>query len=90
MKCTVPGCGSTETRPYIPGARCSAHTPAAEAGRSEPYADPALSLVGLRVAKGLPVEVVPGREASAVLEARHKAKGQTASKELRARVRAAD
>ena len=88
--CTVPSCTRTDVRPYVVGDRCPADSPAAQARRPEPatLVDPERTLVGLRVAKGLPVEVIPGRSASAVLEARHKAKGQTASKELRARVRA--
>ena len=35
-ECNVPACRATDTREYIPGPRCPAHTPAALAGRPEP------------------------------------------------------
>jgi hypothetical protein len=34
--CSAPGCGRTETRAYLTGRRCSAHTPAKAGGRPEP------------------------------------------------------
>ena len=41
-------CGDPNTRRYLPGDRCPRHTPAALAGRAEPYVDPALTLEALR------------------------------------------
>jgi len=45
----VPGgfCGAPGALPYIVGARCPQHTPAALAGRPEVVVDPDLSLDGL-------------------------------------------
>ena len=75
---------------FLGGARCADDTPAALAGRAEPsgLVDPARTLDGVRAAKGLPVEVVPGRNASAVIEERNRVSGKTASRSTRAKVRA--
>lgn len=48
-------CGHGDTRSYLVGERCPAHTPAALAGKPEPDAlvDHALTLDGRRAAAGL-------------------------------------
>lgn len=56
-------CGTSDAavRRYLPGWRCSAHTPAALAGHAEPAPDPARTLTGLRIAAGLPLDqLTPG------------------------------
>lgn len=46
--CWVPGCQTTDVRPFISGPACAKHTPAATAGRPEVKPDPSLSVVALR------------------------------------------
>ena len=55
---------------YTDGWRCAAHTPAAIAGRPETVPDPALTLAGIRAARGVrysppPTETVVDRAAIA-------------------------
>ena len=63
--CAQPACGL-----YPDGWRCAAHTPAAIAGRPETVPDPALTLAGIRAARGVrysppPTETVVDRAAVA-------------------------
>jgi hypothetical protein len=48
-------CGAGNTREYIVGRRCPAHTPAALAGRPDITADPELSMSGLQARSGMVV-----------------------------------
>ena len=46
-------CSEGPTRTYLVGHRCSAHTPAALAGRPDHQPDPVLTLDALRAVKGI-------------------------------------
>lgn len=72
-------CGATPTRRYLTGDRCAAHTPAAVAGRTEAAPDPALTIVGLRTAAGLPVDFMAPNSTSTLLDERAVASGRRRS-----------
>lgn len=81
--CTVPACEQPPVGFYVVGERCQDHTPARQAGRPEPESlvDPERTLDALRAAAGVQFQHM--REATAVIDQRHRDKGQAVSPERR-------
>ena len=83
-------CGAPDTRPYLTGPACPAHTPAALADRPEPdsLVDPALTLDGRRETAGHLYSYI--RNDTAARDQRARDKGQAVSPARRALWREAE